>query len=149
MTRPFKTPISVLVLLHDGAGQALLLKRADGEDLWQSVTGSMEPDETLLETALREVREETGIVAAAQAMCDWQTFTDYEIYPRWRHRYAPGITHNREHVFSLQIDKDTPIILNPREHTAMCWLSYEAAAQRVFSPSNAHMLRRLAAESMN
>ncbi|MDO5687454.1 MAG: dihydroneopterin triphosphate diphosphatase [Neisseria sp.] len=140
----YKTPISVLVLLHDGMGNALLLQRADGENLWQSVTGSIEANETLPETALREVREETGIQAGCDALCDWQIFSDYEIFPRWRHRYPPQVTHNREHVFSLCIPADTVIQLNPREHIAYRWLPCDQAATQVFSPSNAAMLQALA-----
>lgn len=140
----YKTPVSVLVVLHDGAGHALLLKRCDGGNLWQSVTGSIESGETLAETALREVAEETGICALPEDLTDCRRFSDYEIYPRWRHRYAPGTTHNREHEFTLKIARTANIVLNPREHSAYRWLPLLQAASAVFSPSNAEALRRLA-----
>ena len=133
--QPLKQPVSVLVVLHDGAGQVLLLERADKADFWQSVTGSIEvEDQCLSETALREVAEETGIVLHPSQLNDWQHSIVYEIYPHWRHRYPPGVTENTEHTFSALIPRDTPIRL--AEHTRYCWLPIKEAAQKVFSPSN-------------
>jgi dATP pyrophosphohydrolase len=146
---PYKRPVSVLVVVHTPLGQVLLIERADQSGFWQSVTGSQEDgDASLRETALREVREETGIEAAAQELRDWQLSNVYEIYPTWRHRYAPGVTHNTEHVFSLCVPQALPAVLSPAEHRAWHWLDWRAAADACFSPSNAEailLLPRLAA----
>ncbi|WP_374566817.1 dihydroneopterin triphosphate diphosphatase [Ideonella sp.] len=141
--RPFKVPESVLVVIHTPDRQVLLIERADAPGFWQSVTGSKDtPDEALAETCIREVEEETGIVIGNAAvpigaLVDWNLANHYEIYPRWRHRYAPGVTHNTEHVFGLTVPAGTPVRLAPREHTAHCWLPWREAADRCFSPSNA------------
>lgn len=140
----WKQPVSVLVLLHDGAGQALMLERADRAGFWQSVTGSVEAGETPFEAALRETAEETGIVLTAAQLCDWQYATEYEIYPHWRHRYAPGVTRNTEHWFSARIPRQSAVVLS--EHTAWCWLNVREAAALAFSPSNRQALLRLADE---
>ncbi|GAA5180469.1 dihydroneopterin triphosphate diphosphatase [Niveibacterium umoris] len=132
----YKTPVSVLVVIHSAALEVLLIERAAHPGYWQSVTGSQEGDETLRETAVREVAEETGIVAAADALVDWQLSQQYEIFPQWRHRYAPGVTHNTEHVFSLCVARDTPIVLAPDEHRAWRWLPWQEAAEACFSWSN-------------
>lgn len=143
MPRPFKIPQSVLVLIHTPALEVLLIKRADADDFWQSVTGSKDTmDESFAQTARREVMEETGIDCAlgsplADHLQDWQLENVYEIYPRWRHRYAPGVMHNTEHLFGLQVPAGTPVRLSPREHTACQWLPYKLAAEACFSPSNA------------
>jgi dATP pyrophosphohydrolase len=153
--RPFKIPRSVLVVIHTPALEVLLLERADRPGYWQSVTGSLDrEDEALAETAAREVAEETGIVVGspsvpASALADWGLENVYEIYPVWRHRYAPGVTHNTEHVFGLQVPAGTPVTLSPREHLAHAWLPWREAADRCFSPSNAEavlMLPRFAAQ---
>src|SRR5574340_1263327 len=102
MTR-YKQPVSVLVVIYTDDLEVLLLERADYPGYWQSVTGSCEPGEALRDTALREVREETGMDASQYALSDWQAQNDYEIYPHWRYRYPPGITRNTEHVFGLQL----------------------------------------------
>jgi dATP pyrophosphohydrolase len=74
---------------------------------------------------------------------DWQLSNVYEIYPMWRHRYAPGVTHNTEHVFSVEVPRDIPVTLSPHEHTAHVWLSYLEAADRCFSASNAEAILQL------
>ena len=138
-----KIPVSVLVVIHTADGQVLLMERADAPGLWQSVTGSQDAGETLTQTAIREVREETGLDAGLFALTDWGIETRYEIYERWRHRYAPGVTHNTEHVFGLCVPSALPVTLAPREHLQYRWLPRDAAAQACFSPSNAAAIRLL------
>ena len=135
----YKTPISVLVVIHTPSLQVLLLERALHVGFWQSVTGSLEASETPLITAQREVAEETGIHLECTQFLDWQQTYRYEIYSQWRHRYAPEVTHNTEHVFSLQVPESMrqhPIQLAAHEHRAYCWLDYKSAAAQCFSPSN-------------
>ena len=133
----YKRPVSVLVLVHTRVLEVLLIERSDAPDYWQSVTGSQEPGEALLQTATRELREETGIDATAVGgLSDWQLSNIYEIYPRWRHRYAPGTSHNTEHVFALEVPHPLPVRLNPREHRAHQWLPHAEAAAKCFSWSN-------------
>ena len=138
-----KIPVSVLVVIYTADGQVLLMERADAPGYWQSVTGSQDAGETLVETAIREVREETGLDAAAFELTRWDIENRYEIYERWRHRYAPGVTHNTEHVFGLKLPAPLPVRLSPREHLGYVWLPWEDAAARCFSPSNAAAIRLL------
>jgi dihydroneopterin triphosphate diphosphatase len=142
-TRSYKTPISVLVVVHTPQLEVLLLERADRPGFWQSVTGSQDEGETLAQTALRELAEETGIDGTVYGLRDWDAQHRYEIYPHWRHRYAPGITHNTEHVFSVEVPRTLLVALHPREHLAYVWLPWQAAAERVFSWSNAKAIRKL------
>ncbi len=144
-----KIPESVLVVIHTRALDVLLIERADKPGYWQSVTGSKDaPDEPLVETCVREVAEETGIEIGSDAvpraaLRDWQLANVYEIYPVWRHRYAPGVTRNTEHVFGLVVPAGTPVVLNPREHLQFAWLPWREAADRCFSPSNAEAVLQL------
>jgi dATP pyrophosphohydrolase len=150
-----KIPESVLVVIYTSALDVLLIERADKTGYWQSVTGSKDSlEESLFDTAVREVDEETGICVdggdsphsvARTALRDWQLTNVYEIYPVWRHRYAPGVTHNTEHVFGLQVPAGMPITLSPREHVNYVWLPYREAADRCFSPSNAEAILQLPA----
>ncbi|MBT9613497.1 MAG: dihydroneopterin triphosphate diphosphatase [Burkholderiales bacterium] len=140
MTTPDKIPISVLVVIHTTDLQVLLLERADHPGYWQSVTGSQNPGETLLDTATREVAEETGLDARQFELTDWNQQNVYEIYPEWRHRYAPGVVHNTEHVWGLKLPAPMPIKLAEQEHLSFAWHPYREAAQRCFSPSNAEAI---------
>ena len=143
MTAP-KRPVSVLVVIHTPDLQILLLERAAHPGYWQSVTGSQEDDETLRDTARREVQEETGLTFPDAALRDWQQTNVYEIFPEWRHRYAPGVTHNTEHVFSLEIPAPCAIQLAPNEHSNYGWLPWQDAAPRCFSWSNRDAILALA-----
>ncbi len=137
----FKIPESVLVVVHTPELDVLLLERAGHIGFWQSVTGSRDtPDEPFVETARRELLEETGLAAGSSQWRDWRLANIYEIYPTWRHRYAPGVTHNTEHVFSVCLSARCEAVLSPHEHTASCWLPYRDAADKCFSPSNAEAI---------
>jgi dATP pyrophosphohydrolase len=144
--KPYKIPESVLVVIHTADLQVLLIERADRPGYWQSVTGSLDAvDEPLPDTAARELFEETGIVADAEGIVlrDWHLANIYTIYPVWRHRYAPGVTENTEHVFSVEVPRECAITLSPREHLNHVWLPYLDAADKCFSSSNAEAILQL------
>ena len=132
-----KLPVSVLVVVHTAELDVLLLERASRAGFWQSVTGSLDRlDEPLELAAAREVREETGIDAAGGVLDRWPMAHTFEIYQRWRHRFAPGVTHNTEHVFGLRLARRSPVTLARDEHVAFQWLPWREAAERCFSWSN-------------
>ncbi|MDP3084904.1 MAG: dihydroneopterin triphosphate diphosphatase [Rubrivivax sp.] len=142
MSRPFKIPESVLVVIHTPAAEVLLIERADHPGFWQSVTGAKDhADEPLAATARREVAEETGIDGGL--LHDWALCNVYPIFPIWAHRYAPGVGHNTEHVFGLSVAPGTAVRLQPREHLRHTWLPWRVAAERCFSPSNAEAILQL------
>ena len=149
MSTTYKIPQSVLVVIHTPALEVLLIRRADADDFWQSVTGSKcAADEAFAATAAREVLEETGIdcragSVLADALLDWRLENVYRIYPRWSYRYAPGVTHNTEHVFGLRVPGQVPVRLDPREHDAYRWLPWLEAADACFSSSNAEAILQL------
>lgn len=141
---PAKIPISVLVVIHTGDGQVLLLERADHPGFWQSVTGSLDfADEQLRETCRREVCEETGLNYPASAFVDWQQTNQYEILAHWLKRYGPSVTHNVEHMFSLCLPSTLPVTLAPREHLQYVWQPWRDAADRCFSMTNVAAIRSL------
>lgn len=141
--KPYKIPESVLVVIHTPALEVLLIQRADtaqGVEHWQSVTGSKDHwDEPWEATAAREVQEETGIDVQAPGcrLTDWGLENHYDIWPQWRHRYAPDVSRNRERVFGLCVPAAVPVVLNPREHVRFQWLPWLDAADLCFSASNA------------
>ena len=144
MPKAFKIPLSGLVVIHTTTLDVLLINRADSPGHWQSVTGSKDSeDEDFEETAIREVKEETGMACADGQLTDWGLENVYDIYPHYLHRYAPGVLRNREHVFGLCVPAGTPVTLNPREHTAYQWLTWRKAADACFSPSNAEAILML------
>jgi 8-oxo-dGTP pyrophosphatase MutT (NUDIX family) len=132
-----KLPLSVLVVVHTAELDVLLLERAARPGFWQSVTGSLDrSDEPFELAATREVREETGIDARSGRLSGWNVAYTFEIFPQWRHRFAPGVTHNTERVFTLRLQERAPVTIAPKEHTAFAWLPWREAARKCFSWSN-------------
>jgi dihydroneopterin triphosphate diphosphatase len=136
LTKPYKIPRSTMIVVYNEHMEVLLIERADRPGYWQSVTGSQDEGESLLDTAKREVMEETGIDAGGHELTDWQIENVYEIYPIWRHRYAPGVTHNTEHVFGLRVQGRVAVTLSANEHLQYVWLPVELGAPLCFSPTN-------------
>ncbi len=132
----YKQPVSILAVIYTTAQEVLLLERADHPGYWQSVTGSRDGEEELRDTVIREVAEETGLTPQQYTLHDWQYQNVYEIYPHWRHRYAPGVTENTEHVYGLELPEKVAIKIAPREHLQYAWLPLQQAADKCFSPSN-------------
>lgn len=140
-THRYKRPESVLVLVHCN-NRVLLLKRADHPDFWQSVTGALEWGERPRAAAIRELAEETGIIQIG-GLRDWERSNRFQILPQWRHRYAPGVEENLEHVFSLALTVEPDVILDPREHSEYQWLDLHQAAAKVWSWSNREAIEQL------
>jgi dATP pyrophosphohydrolase len=109
------------------------------------VTGSRESNESMLTTASREVREETGLDVNQYKLDDWQKTNQYEIFTEWRHRYAPGVTQNTEHVFGLLLPDRQPVSISPAEHRQWRWAGWQEAAGVCFSASNREAILELPA----
>ena len=141
--KPYKRTESVLVVVYSRGGRVLLLRRADHPEFWQSVTGSMKWEESRPRRAAeRELKEETGLEPEAGLQELDLTFR-YEILPRWRYRYAPGVTENLEHVFALELSVEVDVTLNPAEHTDYAWLNVKEALARATSWSNRDAIRQV------
>lgn len=137
----YKRPESVLVVIYTAAGQVLLLNRSGADNLWQSVTDSLEEGELPRQTAIREVFEETGI--KADQIKDCQQKNTFTIRSEWRDRYAPHVTENTEHVFTLELTAPVDIQIDPHEHSEYCWVPYTQAIEQVFSWSNRDAIQSL------
>ena len=140
----FKKPISSLILIYSEDFKVLLMERADKKGFWQSVTGSLEDNETPKDAAIREVFEETGIDTSQYQLEDWNLSHIYEIYAHWQYRYAPHVTHNQEHIFGLKVPTTIPIQLSKDEHVQYLWVDWHEAMDKVFSWTNVEAIKKLA-----
>ena len=139
----YKNNQSVLVVIYaENTRRVLMLQRRDDPDFWQSVTGSLETNETPTETAIRELWEEVRlkIEAKSTALFDCDESIEFEIFPYFRYKYAPNVTHCREHWFLLAVEQEfTPELT---EHLAFQWVSPTRAIQMTKSPNNAEAIRK-------
>ena len=129
-----KIPKSILIIIYTKNKDVLLLKKINDKDMWQSVTGSMQENETALDAAKRELLEETGL--NSDNLIDCKKEYVFEIYEMWRHKYDDGVTHNTEHVFKLELDDIIDINIDVEEHDSYLWLPRVKAAEKVFSHTN-------------
>ncbi len=141
----FRRPESVLIVIHTDGGEFLLLERRRPAGFWQSVTGSLEWGEFADDAARREVVEETGITQGVLVNLQWTQV--YEILPAFGKKYAPGITRNMEHAFSLRLQSRVPVTLSETEHLRFCWLSGAEAMATASSSSNRAVIESLRLEA--
>ncbi len=136
MKTEYRIPQSALTVVYNCAGLVLVMQRNDDPEFWQSVTGTLERGEKPIETALREVLEETGIdiIESAYQLVDCQKINTYDIRDRWKHRYPPGTPYNTEHVFAVEVANNQSISLT--EHSAYFWLDNTSAIKKVWSDTN-------------
>ncbi|MBN6078981.1 dihydroneopterin triphosphate diphosphatase [Aggregatibacter actinomycetemcomitans] len=142
-TLKYKSNESVLVVISArNSGRVLMLQRRDDPDFWQSVTGSLEENETPRQAAIRELWEEIGLKTPSKttALFDCNESIAFEIFPHFRYKYAPHITHCREHWFLLAVEQEfTPKLT---EHLAFQWIPGEQAAEMTKSPNNAEAIKK-------
>lgn len=137
----YRRPESVLIVIHTDGGEFLLLERRRPLKFWQSVTGSLEWGELADRAARREVLEETGITQGVLVNLQWTQV--YEILPAFGKVYAPGITRNLEHAFSLRLTQRLPVTLSDSEHVQYRWVSGAEAVDLVSSSTNRTVIESL------
>lgn len=142
-TPQFRRPESVLIVIFTSGGDFLLLERLKPAGFWQSVTGSLEWGESPGAAAPREVAEETGI--SGGALTDLKLAQEYEILPAFGRIYAPGITRNREHAFTLELPQRVPVTLSRTEHLRYRWLGADEALALASSQTNRQVIEQLRA----
>ena len=142
LSAAYRRPVSVLVVVYTDDGYALLLRRVNPTEMWQSVTGSLESDEVHSDAAARELFEETGFGNEGVLECTGVT-RQFTIDPRWLNRFAPGVTENVEYEWRYRLPSVTSIVISEKEHSEHCWLPIKEAADKVWSWTNKEALQSL------
>ncbi|HEX5055417.1 MAG TPA: dihydroneopterin triphosphate diphosphatase [Gammaproteobacteria bacterium] len=127
----YRRPESVLVVVHTPHQVLLLKRKRPPVGVWQSVTGALEWGETSAAAAGRELYEETGISTGPPV--ETGISRTFEIVPESRHRYAPGVLSNLEHVYVLPLPGPCEVRIDPEEHEAFQWVNFEQALGMAWS----------------
>lgn len=107
----------------------LVLKRAKNlkiyPSIWQVVTGCIETNETAIQTAIREIQEETGLIVQK-----------FWVLPFVANFYDSinDLIHNAP-VFGVLVDYNQKIVLS-EEHEEFVWLNYNDTINRLEFPAH-------------
>ena len=138
----YKNPNSILLIIFTKKFKVLLLRKNSTKELWQSVTGSMELDENPYETALRELKEETGINKQRSDLIFDNKSHKFMIYSEWIDRYKESIYSNKEYIFGLKLNSVVSVKLSS-EHSNYKWVDLNEAIYLVFSWTNKAALKSI------
>jgi lipoyl(octanoyl) transferase len=123
----------VKVVVHDGDRVLLLHRRPECGDFWQPITGSIEEGESPLETARRELAEETGHRGDVRSLDLAQSFLI--------DRENPIIA--SEIAFAAAVDSSLPIRIDEEEHDAWGWFTFAEAYEKIRWTDDREALERL------
>ena len=135
-----RRPESVLVVVYTANAEVLLLKRREPFSFWQSITGSLQPHEDHASAAARELLEETGLCGE---LVDAEASREFEIDPRWLHKYPAGVLTNREYEWRLWLPGRQDVVICEREHSEFRWVPIDEAIEIVWSWTNKEALESL------
>ncbi|MHA1407860.1 MAG: NUDIX hydrolase [Candidatus Heimdallarchaeaceae archaeon] len=139
----YRIPKSILVYpvrLDGDIWKVLLLKRTqDRGGFWQGVTGHLEGKERPIDAAKRELLEETSFIPKFMFSVDYSyaipvSENEKDIFP-------PGTTNIQEDVFVARIDQPDDPTIDPNEHEAWKWFSFEEAEKMLIWEENKIALR--------
>jgi lipoyl(octanoyl) transferase len=133
----------VKIVVHDpDADRVLLLHRREARgNFWQPITGSIEEGESPLETARREIVEETGHRGDPQPLDLTQSFLIESQYLQAKGYAAPIVA--SEVCFHATLDSRLPIRIDPEEHDQWGWFTFSEAYERMRWTDDREALERV------
>ena len=73
-------------------------------------------------------------------MIDCGVSRTFVIDPRWRHRFADGVSENVEHEWRYRLEARPDVRIDPEEHSECRWLPIDEARDAVWSWTNREAL---------
>ena len=132
MINEFSAGAVVFKIDADGKVFYLLLKN-DQSNYWDFPKGKMEEGETLEQTALREIKEETGL--------DTELVHGFSDAIRYNFSTREGKNIDKEVTFFLGLSHSSDVKISD-EHGDFIWLSFVEAYQKITYPNSRRVLER-------
>lgn len=122
---------TILYRIENGTPLVLVMKRSPQDGgFWQTITGTLELNESIFDSRKRELREETGIADAIYDDMEVNRFS-------WKKKDWVVV----EIVYSART-KSREIILNPKEHSEYKWLPIDKAIELVEKEQTKECLKK-------
>ena len=118
----------IKIVVHDGERVLLLHRRPERGNFWQPLSGTIDGDELPLDTARRELTEETGQTGEPEAIDLQQSFMIDSQFLAAKH--PPPIIAT-EIGFAFQLNAGAPIRIDPAEHDDFGWFTFAEAYERI------------------
>jgi lipoyl(octanoyl) transferase len=118
----------VKIIVHDGERVLLLHRRPERGGFWQPVSGTIEEGESALDTARRELVEETGHAGQPAPLDLTQSFLIESQYLAARY---PSPIIASEAVFHAPLDAHLPVRIDTREHDDWGWFTLAEAMEKI------------------
>lgn len=135
--KQYRLPIQVLVYCFrrkPGSIEYLMLRRtAKYGGFWQGVTGAPEGEESVLQGAARELREETQLSPLDLYHIDFSY--RYPVEDEWKWAYRSDVKHINEQVFLAEVGADADPVLS-FEHDSYEWTGFDRAMSLLKWPNN-------------
>lgn len=133
----------IVVVVRRGT-QFLVMRRAPERlGYWSLVAGGLEPDETPIEAAQRELFEETGLGTEVRPLPVALSYSLLDDPPAIRARYAPGIETVTVHAFVTEAADDWEPELDA-EHDLHRWCDLDGALELLFYETTRDAVRAAA-----
>ena len=116
----------------NGGWEFAIFQRSDLPDIWQGISGGGEAGESIIQSALRECREEGGIMEpgplyALDSISDMRS----TVFAEWTKAWGPDVVVLPMYFFGMPYDGEITL---SEEHLALRWLPYKQADAIVSMP---------------
>jgi dihydroneopterin triphosphate diphosphatase len=135
-----RLPVEVFVAVRRGDEFLVLHRTPERDAYWHGVAGGVEPGETPLEAAARELREETGLDALPLDLERRFAYATAD-EPRYRELF-PDVDEIVVHTFLVDVPSGWEPALD-EEHDDYRWCSREDAIELLYWPEPKEVLRSL------